>query len=733
MSRNYESPDEVSNRITSPESDGNKQRADNQQKIGTALLKSIAYQDKIPIKLGEAEASFAKQRHEKDPNLSSINGAERRIYLHLDTIKRAVDAGGDDVEKSILGEIVHGSPDAKISGIHIVTMEDIPESYWRAQEQIMRDQDGRLTKLDDFEKEMLQKDIAERQRESIESWLDYLQSESCPYPTWFKLYALDGVSKMGVFNSKRKQFTKRDTASVAPYSHLDQASLGKVFQAVIDFYDSKPNNANNNQDAELSALVKSGNFNKLYSKFLLEDRNIVEVPKETKDIHGEWIEYNPGDEEKLAVAADGTPWCIASPTVGRNYLEYGDYLGENDPDADSKAKFILFHLMDPKTEIPSASACASIRLDTKGEVAEISGLQEGQALNDSLVPIVEEKVKEFPGGEDFLEAFADKKHLIAIDHKWQSGEDLSQEDIDFINGDFHTLDTYNDTDPRIVFMKEIAIPLQNGEDIDTTAKTQSSKIINNIDGLIRHNISINQIINWLYSDDIVENLDTLIAHNATINQLVSKIYSYQIIENLDDLIARGATIEQIHPHLDSADIIENLDDLIARGATIEQLCSHLDSKDVANNLDFLMAHGADINQLVSRLDDDAIHCLDALMAYGANINQIASGASSKDIIDNLDKLLTFGADVNSIAPELNPKEIAEHLDIFLAHNVDTDRLIIEMNINDIIKNLDTLTAHGADIDWIVFNLTNSEIREHFDTLVAHGADREQLLEDMEAE
>ena len=246
MSRNYESPDEVSSIIASPESDDNKQRADNQQKIGTALLKSIAYQDKIPIKLGEAEASFAKQRYEKDPNLSSINGAERRIYLHLDAIKRAVDAGGDDVEKSILDEIVHGSPDAKIPGIHIATMEDIPESYWRAQEQIMRDQDGRLTKLDDFEKEMLQKDIAERQQESIESWLDYLQNESCPYPTWFKLYALDGVSKMGVFNSKRKQFTKRDTASVAPYPHLDQASLGKVFQAVIDFYDSKPNNANDN-------------------------------------------------------------------------------------------------------------------------------------------------------------------------------------------------------------------------------------------------------------------------------------------------------------------------------------------------------------------------------------------------------------------------------------------------------------------------------------------------------
>ena len=706
MSRNYESPDEVSNRITSPESDGNKQRADNQQKIGTALLKSIAYQDKIPIKLGEAETSFAKQRHEKDPNLSSINGAERRIYLHLDAIKRAVDAGGNDVEKSILDEIVHGSPDAKIPGIHIATMKDIPQSYWRAQEQIMRDQDGRLTKLDDFEKEMLQKDIAERQRESIESWLDYLQNESCPYPTWFKLYALDGVSKMGVFNSKRKQFAKRDTASVAPYPHLDQASLGKVFQAVIDFYDSKPNNANDNQDAELSALVKSGNFNKLYSKFLLEDRNIVEVPKETKDIHGEWIEYNPGDEEKLAVAADGTPWCIASPTVGRNYLEYGDYLGENDPDVESKAKFILFHLVNPKTEIPSASACASIRLDTKGKVAEISGLQEGQALNDSLVPIVEEKVKEFPGGEDFLEAFADKKRLIAIDRKWQSGEDLSQEDIDFINGDFHTLDTYNDTDPRIVFMKEIVIPLQNGEDISSTAKMQSSKIINNIDGLIRHNISINQIINWLYSDDIIENIDTLIAHGATIDQLVNKLYSHQIIENIEDLIDRGATIEQISQNLDSTDIVENLD--------------------------YLMTLGAHIDQLLPRIYyDDAIDHLDTITSYGASINQIISGAYTKDLIGDLDKLLNHGANINEITSWLTSEEIVENLKTLIAHNVDVDHLVLYMSIDDVMNNLDVLIAHGADIEWIILNLTNSEIRKNFDTLVAHGADPEQLSEDIE--
>ena len=244
--------------------------------------------------------------------------------------------------------------------------------------------------------------------------------------------------------------------------------LGKTYDAIADFYSlnqadfaDQPvdSEASKDRDAELEALVRSGNFNKLYSKFLLEKRVILKTPERAEDVHGAWREYFPGDEEALAKAADGTPWCVASPAVGKNYLETGRYgeggyhNGYNTAEAKNKAKFILFHLQDPETGMLAENACASIRLDTDGRVAEISGLDDGQALEDALVPEVEAKVRTLPGGEKFLEAFADKQHLIAMDRKMQAGEyDFSQEDLEFIfeqKRKIANLDTYSFKDPRI--------------------------------------------------------------------------------------------------------------------------------------------------------------------------------------------------------------------------------------------------------------------------------------------
>ena len=245
---------------------------------------------------------------------------------------------------------------------------------------------------------------------------------------------------------------------MAPFPHLDAAALGKTYEAIADFYDLKQadfvdppaedTKVKTERDAELSALVQSGNFNKLYSKFLLEKRIILETPERAEDVHGAWKEYLPGDEKALAQAADGTPWCVASPTVGRNYLESG--LPSN------RAKFILFHLQDPETGQIAENACASIRLSANGRVAEISGLESGQALEDALISTVEEKVRSLPGGEKFLRALVDKQRLIAMDRKMQAGEyDFSSEDIDFIfeqSRKIEHLDAYT-VDPRITELR----------------------------------------------------------------------------------------------------------------------------------------------------------------------------------------------------------------------------------------------------------------------------------------
>ena len=73
-----------------------------------------------------------------------MKNTERKIYVHLDSIRRAIEAGGSEVELSVLDEIVDGNPDLGMPGINITKVGDIPNSYWESQAQISRDRDGYL-------------------------------------------------------------------------------------------------------------------------------------------------------------------------------------------------------------------------------------------------------------------------------------------------------------------------------------------------------------------------------------------------------------------------------------------------------------------------------------------------------------------------------------------------------------------------------------------------------------
>ena len=384
---------------------------------------------------------------------------------------------------------------------------------------------------------------------------------------WFKVYAFNGVSKMGDFDKDKQQFRRRDKHTVAPFPKLNPAVLAKTYATIADFYgidDEERYEESEGRDIELEALAQSGNFAKLYAKILLRERPVPKTPERTEDVHGEWVEYLPGEEEALAEAAQGTPWCIADPGTGRNYLGYGS---PNDggygeySEGNNQAKFILFHLYDPDTATLAPNACAAIRLNPNGNIGEIRGLNEGQALEDSLVPIVEEKAKSLPGGEKYLEAFTDTKKLISLDHKMQNGEDLTKEELEFlyeINRPIKTLDTYTEYDPRIYELK-------NTYDIEY---------------ILDHGIDSNNLVSKLSAGTIVDNLDTLVKYGAKID--------------IDDLMSR----------LDPAEIAYSLNTLIKHGAKIDidDLVSRLDGWQIRSYLDTLIEHGAD-----QRLIDEKLH------------------------------------------------------------------------------------------------------------------------------
>ena len=658
--------------------------------------------------------------------------------------------------------------------------EDIPDSYWKQQEQILRD-NGQGRELSRREKEILAEDLIEKQRQSITSWTNYLSDKNCPYPLWFKVYAFDGVSKMGLINKETKEFEKRDKSTVASFPTLNPEVLAKVYRNINEFYavDKKAWLAQHPDDAKLESLVKSGNFPKLYAKELFETKTIIKTPEKPEDIEGDWFTYQLGDEDELAKTAEGTGWCIADPNVAHNYLSYGNYAGndndweedEDNPEEDnqnsSKAKFIIFRLKAPNSpDGYSTNGVASIRLDPDGKVAEVSGLDSGQALEDSLVQTVKEKVLSLPGGKEFLQKFEDKQTLIKLDHKLQNGEDLTKEELSFLyelDRPIATLDTYNDEDPRITELKEkydleyalekgvdvnklvsnlntddilenLNILLRNGADIDNIIDNMESyDIAKNLDTLLKHGAGINNVVSSMDPDDIDYRLDSLLRNGADIDNIIDNMESYDIVKNLDTLLKHGAGINNIMNKLELSQIVNNLDSLLENGADVNNIINNLKSYDIDDNLGTLLKHGADIDNIVDKLESGQIsYRLGTLLKHGADIDNVVNNMDSEDITKYLKSLLEYGADINNIVDNMKPDYITGVLDTLLKQGADVNNIVNKLESNQISYFLDPLLRYGADINVneLISDLSPKNIARDLDSLLQYGADINNIVNNM---
>ena len=543
-----------------------------QNEIGSKVLSLVNFESKHK---DIVESSFNKARNNKEKLPGKNN--ERRNFAYLSRLDRMIEKHGDALEQKLWAASAENL---------VMDYEDIPDAYWKQQEQILRD-NGQGRELSEYEKKILAEDLIDKQRQSITSWANYLGDKNCPYPLWFKVYAFDGISKMSnTLNLDDADYNRRDNTTALSFPKLNAEILAKVYRQINDFYGVDKENwlSKHSDDEKLVSLVKSANFPKLYAKELVDTKVILKTPERTEDVHGDWFEYKLGDEEEIASLAEGTHWCVVDPNVAHNYLVYGEYGHSKstgaDEESNSKAKFIIFRLEDPNSPgVFASNGSASVRLDPDGIVDEISGLNEGQAVEDALVPIVKKKALSLPGGEKYLQKFDDKQTLIKLDNKMEAGEDLTKEELSFLyelDRPIATLDTYNREDPRIPELKEkygIKYALEKGVDA-------------------------NKLVSSLDSYDITKNLDSLLKNGADIdvNKLVSSLDSVQIANNLDSLIKNGANID------------------------IDKLVSSLDSDSVDDILLSLLRHGADVNNVIKNLDKEDIEDnIGLLRKYGANL------------------------------------------------------------------------------------------------------------------
>ena len=633
-----------------------------QNEIGSKVLSLVNFESKHK---DIVESSFNKARQNKEKLPGKNN--ERRNFAYLSRLDRMVEKYGNKAEQKIW--------EASAENV-VMDYEDIPEAYWKQQEQILRD-NGQGRKLSEYEKEILAEDLIDKQRQSITSWTNYLGDKNCPYPLWFKVYAFDGISKMSnTLNLDDADYNRRDNTTALSFPKLNAEILAKVYRQINDFYgvDKKDWLSKNSDDEKLVSLVKSANFPKLYAKELVDTKVILKTPERTEDVHGDWFEYKLGDEEEIASLAEGTKWCVVDPNVAHNYLVYGQYSNpeedddydqdyEDDEDwedddikvEDPEAKFIIFRLEDPNTPgVFASNGSASIRLDPNGIVDEISGLNEGQAVEDALVPIVKEKALSLPGGEKYLQKFDDKQALIRLDKKMEKGEDLTKEELSFLyelDRPIATLDTYNEEDPRIPELKEkygIEYALEKGVDA-------------------------NKLVSSLDSGDIEENLDFLLEHDADINNIVSKMHSYGVARKLDYFLKNGADINNVVRNMDPDHVVRKLDYLLKNGADINNVVRNMYSHDVSRKLDYFLKNGADINNVVNNMDHYSIaDNPDYLLKNGADINNVIRNMDSRHVIRKLDYFLKNGADVNNIIKKMDKKDIEDNIDLLRKYGANLD-------------------------------------------------------------
>ena len=707
-----------------------------QNEIGSKVLALVNFESKHK---DIVESSFNKARNNKEKLPGKNN--ERRNFAYLSRLDRMIEKHGDKVEQKLW--------EASAENL-VMEYEDIPEAYWKQQEQILRD-NGQGRELSRYEKEILAEDLIDKQRQSITSWANYLGDKNCPYPLWFKVYAFDGISKMSnTLNLDDADYNRRDNTTALSFPKLNAEILAKVYRQINDFYGVDKENwlAQHSDDEKLVSLVKSANFPKLYAKELVDTKVILKTPERTEDIHGDWFEYKLGDEEEIASLAEGTKWCVVDPNVAHNYLVYGQYGNpEEDDDYDQdyededwedddyedddyddddqaetyehddvevenpEAKFIIFRLEDPNSPgVFASNGSASIRLDPDGTVAEVSGLNDGQAVEDALVPIVKKKALSLPGGEKYLQKFDDKQTLIKLDNKMKEGEDLTKEELSFLyelDRPIATLDTYNREDPRIPELKEkygIEYALEKGVDA-------------------------NKLVSSLDYGDIEENLDFLLDHGADINNIVNNMDSKDINTNLDAFLKYHADIDLVVGRMEPRDIVYKLDFLFDHGANIDvnELVSKLGSYDILQNLDTLLKNGADIDvdQMRYRFSYYAHFNLDDLLRRGADINNVVNYMNSNYIAADLEYLYKNGADINNIVKNMDPKNIAPNLDYLNKNgaNIDINQLVSNLRQEDITKNknLNTLLQHGADVNNIIKRMDKKDIEDNIDLLRKYGA------------
>lgn len=381
----------------------------------------------------ETVVSYLRQGGESIPN----NPADK-ISAHLGFL-----ANREYVNDGILtGD--QGSIDRQIDA-HVIKAEDVPEGYFELQRRIAREQGHGDIQITSEMRHQMVEAVQADQRAGLGKWVEYLGGDDGGYPDWFKSYTWSSVTKLGTYDKDKSEFLKRSRGTTAPYPELNREALAYVYDVLNKARVQGEQVNGGANDAELQKLLKSGNFGKLYAHAVLEVT--PDSPELRKDTRGSWTKFNQTDDPRTArrlsgsLQGHGTGWCTAGESTATMQLRGGD--------------FYVYYTRDEKDRdtVPRVA----IRME-QGEVAEVRGVNAAQELEPEMADITAERLKDLPGGEEYIRKAEDMKRLTAIEKRITANPDadLSAEELRFLYELDHEIQGFGyEDDPRIGEIRQL--------------------------------------------------------------------------------------------------------------------------------------------------------------------------------------------------------------------------------------------------------------------------------------
>ncbi len=314
-------------------------------------------------------------------------------------------------------------------------------------------QDFATYAIPDEERKRVQAIVIDDQTARLNQWFDYLTGpEAINVDSAFRYWAFAEMLKLGNYDETRKTWNKRTENTIASFPELNQQALAWVFDAVKAkaLGQTTAQVLDDSKRGNLEALLKSAHFSKLYA-FELEHVRSLKLPEERLPItKGKWRHFpkgsNPYDLTQTLNQWQ-TQWCIAGEGYATKYLEESDIYVYYSEDADG-------NLVIPR---------ACIVQSGEHGITEVRGIMNNekakQHLDDYINPVVEEKLRSLPGGDEWQGTMVDMRELARIHLKHLRQEPLDKTDLTFLYEIDHPIrQSGYEQDPRIAELRKSRNP-----------------------------------------------------------------------------------------------------------------------------------------------------------------------------------------------------------------------------------------------------------------------------------